>query len=315
MIDETGLRTSPAAQVGAEKRRTPEKEGMFHAAMGFATAIDNYLILQVKMGKFAADPKKLEAVTTEAAEYKPIIDRLSAAHPELQELMSRLAAIHEKLWYIEDRKRVIERGEEEEVMIPRLLSEGEEVDLVEYLQLSRQVSKFNDIRASIKREMNTVTGSAIIEVKSHKTVTDNTAGEPRGEAQSAIASASIEPEVQPSQVERPLFEIRPWGRFDILSETAVEKRKRITVNPGQRLSLQSHQHRAEEWTVESGEADVTLNDEVIRLGPGESIIIPQGARHRASNPGDVPLVFTEIQTGTYFGEDDIKRYEDDYERA
>lgn len=171
MLDENGQRTSVATQSGVEQRKSPEKEGMFHAAMGFATAIDNYLILKVKMGKFAAEPKKLEAVTSEAAEYQPIIDRLIAAHPKLQELMSRLAAIHEQLWYIEDRKRVIERGEEEEVMIPRLMSEGEEADLVEYLQLSRQVSKYNDIRASIKREMNTVTGSAIVEVKSHKTVT------------------------------------------------------------------------------------------------------------------------------------------------
>lgn len=171
MLDENGQRASVPPSSGVEKPRSPEKEGMFHAAMGFATAIDNYLILQVKMGKFAADAKKLEAVTSEAAEYQPIIDRLSAEHPELADLMSRLAAIHEKLWYIEDRKRVIERGEDEEVMIPRLLSDGEEQDLVEYLQLSRQVSKYNDIRASIKREMNAVTGSAIVEVKSHKTVT------------------------------------------------------------------------------------------------------------------------------------------------
>lgn len=171
MLDEKGQRASSVSSGGAEQRRSPEKEGMFHAAIGFATAIDNFLILRVKMGKFAADPKKLEAVTTEAAEYQPVIDRLTAAHPELADFMSRLAEIHEKLWYIEDRKRVIERGEESDVMIPRLMSEGEEADLVEYLELSRQVSKFNDIRASIKREMNTVTGSAIVEVKSHKTVT------------------------------------------------------------------------------------------------------------------------------------------------
>lgn len=139
-------------------------------------------------------------------------------------------------------------------------------------------------------------------------------GESRGEVPELIVSEVIEPEAA-APAERPLFEIRPWGRFDILEETAEQKRKRITVNPGQRLSLQSHKYRAEEWTVESGEADVTLNEDVIRVRAGESIVIPQGAKHRASNPGDVPLVFTEIQTGTYFGEDDIERYEDDYQRV
>lgn len=281
---------------GTERR---EREGMFHAAMGFATAIDNYLILMVKKGKFTG--KKLEAVLAEASEYQSVIDRLTAEHSELQGLMDELAAIHEKLWYIEDRKRVIERGEEEEVMLPRLLSEGGEADLIEYLQLSRQVSKFNDIRATIKRKMNEITGSALVEVKSHKTV--------GGGTEEPMAAAVKPPE------KKATFEERPWGRFDILEDKPDRKVKSITVNPGMRLSLQSHEMRGEHWTVVSGEADVTLDDEVVRVNAGESIFIPRGARHRAANPGKVPLVFIEVQVGSYFGEDDIQRYQDDFGRA
>lgn len=140
-------------------------------------------------------------------------------------------------------------------------------------------------------------------------------GESRSEVPEPIVSEAAEPEAQAAPAEQPLFEIRPWGRFDIVAETAERKEKMITVNPGQRLSLQSHKYRDEKWTVVSGEADVTLNEDVIRVRPGESIVIPQGAKHRAYNPGEVPLVFHEVQTGTYFGEDDIERYEDDYKRV
>lgn len=114
---------------------------------------------------------------------------------------------------------------------------------------------------------------------------------------------------------KPNFEIRPWGRFDILYEDEAQKVKKITVNPGARLSLQSHEYRTEHWIVVSGMADVTVNDEVIRVTAGQNILIPVTARHRASNPGTEPLVFTEIQVGTYFGEDDIVRYQDDFGRA
>lgn len=146
-----------------------KKEG-FQVGIGDAGAIDNYLILMVKVKNFADQPEKLVAVMREVDEYQPIIDELSGEHPELKILMEQLLEIHGKLWYIEDRKRAIERGEDEEIMITRLMGEGEEADLIEYLQLSRQVSKFNDIRASLKRQMNQITGSKIVEVKSHKTV-------------------------------------------------------------------------------------------------------------------------------------------------
>ena len=92
------------------------------------------------------------------------------------------------------------------------------------------------------------------------------------------------------------------------------KVKRIEVAAGQRLSLQSHEHRAEHWVVMSGQAVVTVDGREIHLAAGEHAHIPQGARHRLTNPGDEALVLVEVQSGTYLGEDDIVRYEDDYSR-
>ncbi|MBS1962197.1 MAG: mannose-1-phosphate guanylyltransferase/mannose-6-phosphate isomerase [Bdellovibrionales bacterium] len=111
------------------------------------------------------------------------------------------------------------------------------------------------------------------------------------------------------------FEYRPWGDFEILRDTDAFKSKVIHVLPGQRLSYQSHAKRAEHWIIIRGQAEVTLNDQVLRPKPGEHIFIPQGAKHRMSNPGTEPVEFVEVQVGTYFGEDDIVRYQDDYKRS
>lgn len=108
---------------------------------------------------------------------------------------------------------------------------------------------------------------------------------------------------------------RPWGHYEVLSEARGHKIKRITVLPGQRLSLQSHQHRAEHWFMVSGQAVVTLDKEQIPLSAGEAVDISQKAKHRIQNPGETPLVFIEVQRGSYLGEDDITRYEDDYGRG
>lgn len=108
---------------------------------------------------------------------------------------------------------------------------------------------------------------------------------------------------------------RPWGYYQVLADTPDHKVKRITVWPHSRLSLQSHKHRAEHWIIVSGTARVTVNDRLIDLGPSESVDIPHGAAHRIQNPGEVPLVFIEVQQGDYFGEDDITRLEDDFGRA
>jgi len=111
------------------------------------------------------------------------------------------------------------------------------------------------------------------------------------------------------------FEYRPWGDFEILRDTEAFKSKVIHVLPGQRLSYQSHAKRAEHWIIIKGQAEVTLNDQVLHPKPGEHIFIPQGAKHRMTNPGTEPVEFVEVQVGTYFGEDDIVRYQDDYKRT
>ena len=108
---------------------------------------------------------------------------------------------------------------------------------------------------------------------------------------------------------------RPWGWYESLVIGTRFQVKRIVVNPGAALSLQSHHHRSEHWIVVEGTAKVTVNDEVKLVGENQSVYIPLGAVHRMENPGKVPMVLIEVQTGSYFGEDDIIRYEDIYARG
>jgi mannose-6-phosphate isomerase len=109
-------------------------------------------------------------------------------------------------------------------------------------------------------------------------------------------------------------ETRPWGRYDVLSDEPSHKVKRMTVEPGHRLSYQRHRRRSEHWFVVEGDALVTLDGVEHTVATGEAIDIPLGAAHRIENKGSVPLVFVEVQHGTYFGEDDIERLSDDYGR-
>jgi len=108
---------------------------------------------------------------------------------------------------------------------------------------------------------------------------------------------------------------RPWGFFRILSDNEDCKVKRIVVYPGKRLSLQKHGRRTEHWYVIKGEAVVTLDNEERPLSTGQAIDIPCACAHRIMNTGADNLEFIEIQTGDYFGEDDIIRLEDDFGRA
>jgi len=110
-------------------------------------------------------------------------------------------------------------------------------------------------------------------------------------------------------------EVRPWGSFFVLEEGPGFKVKRIVVKPQGRLSLQSHQYRAEHWTVIAGQATVTVGDGVRMLTRGQSIDIALGDRHRLENFGEDDVVVIEVQFGDYLGEDDIIRYEDVYRRA
>lgn len=108
---------------------------------------------------------------------------------------------------------------------------------------------------------------------------------------------------------------RPWGWFETLALGPRFQVKRIHVHPGAALSLQSHVHRAEHWIVVSGTARVTIGDEVRLVAENQSVFIPLGEKHRLENPGRVPMVLIEVQTGTYLGEDDITRYDDVYARG
>ena len=107
---------------------------------------------------------------------------------------------------------------------------------------------------------------------------------------------------------------RPWGRYDILQESDSYKVKCIWVLPGKRLSYQRHHKRAEHWFIVEGSARVTINGVITQLGAGQSADIAIGDLHRIENIGSSELIFIEVQTGTYFGEDDIERIEDDFGR-
>ncbi|HJU92598.1 MAG TPA: phosphomannose isomerase type II C-terminal cupin domain [Pyrinomonadaceae bacterium] len=111
------------------------------------------------------------------------------------------------------------------------------------------------------------------------------------------------------------FDRRPWGSYTVLEEASSFKVKRIEVFPGKRLSYQKHSQRAEHWFVVKGTAKVTLDGNEITVRTGESIDIPIGAAHRVENPGNEDLIFIEVQRGTYLGEDDIVRLQDDYGRT
>src|SRR5262245_30281092 len=115
----------------------------------------------------------------------------------------------------------------------------------------------------------------------------------------------------------PKYDRRPWGSFTVLDEGVDGtgyKVKRIEVLPGKRLSYQKHAQRAEHWFIVAGTARVTLDGNDAILNVGQYIDIPVGAAHRIENPGDVTMIFIEVQRGEYLGEDDIVRLQDDYGR-
>ena len=107
---------------------------------------------------------------------------------------------------------------------------------------------------------------------------------------------------------------RPWGWYDTIDESNSFKVKRIHVHPGGSLSLQKHYHRAEHWIVVAGTAKVICGDKVLSLTKNQSTYIPIGTVHRLTNPGETFLELIEVQTGSYFGEDDIVRFDDKYKR-
>lgn len=128
----------------------------------------------------------------------------------------------------------------------------------------------------------------------------------------AVAALKAKGAVQAEALPR---DYRPWGWYECLAMGGRFQVKRIHVHPGAALSLQSHHHRSEHWIVVQGTAQVTIDNKVSLISENESVYIPLGAVHRMENPGKLPIVLIEVQTGAYLGEDDIIRYEDVYARG
>ena len=138
---------------------------------------------------------------------------------------------------------------------------------------------------------------------------------PRAEAQRVKEAVAALKAKSAPQAESFPVDHRPWGWFESLATGPRFQVKRIVVHPGAALSLQSHHHRSEHWIVVQGTAKVTVDDEVRLVSENQSVYIPLGAVHRMENPGKLPMVLIEVQTGSYLGEDDIIRYEDVYARG
>lgn len=110
-------------------------------------------------------------------------------------------------------------------------------------------------------------------------------------------------------------EERPWGIFYVIHSQKKYKLKRLEILPGKRLSYQYHERRSETWVIIQGSPIITLDDNIKRYEEGDTLIIPQGVKHRIENNTKELIVMIEVQTGTYFGEDDIIRIKDDYNRV
>ena len=138
---------------------------------------------------------------------------------------------------------------------------------------------------------------------------------PRDQSQHVkqIANALKDANRDESEIHRKVY--RPWGDYESIDNAERFQVKRITVKPGEQLSLQKHHHRAEHWIVVSGTAVVTCDDKEFLLSENQSTYIPIGAIHRLENPGKIPLELIEVQSGTYLGEDDIERFDDRYGRS
>ena len=138
---------------------------------------------------------------------------------------------------------------------------------------------------------------------------------PRERAQDVKAAVAALKRAGAGQAETFPRDHRPWGWFESLAKGNRFQVKRIVVHPGAALSLQSHHHRSEHWIVVEGTARVTVDGEVRLVTENQSVYIPLGSHHRMENPGKLPMVLIEVQTGAYLGEDDIVRYEDVYARS
>ena len=167
----------------------------------------------------------------------------------------------------------------------------------------------NDHRVGRERLIVThgVRGLCIIDTPDALLVADSSQSERVREVYADLAEHTV--------TQTPSTVHRPWGSFTVLSESARHKVKRIDVQPGAKLSLQSHQHRSEHWTCVAGAMDIVIDEEHFTLAVNQSCFIPEGARHRMINNTAAAATIIEVQVGNYLGEDDITRYEDSYGRT
>ena len=138
---------------------------------------------------------------------------------------------------------------------------------------------------------------------------------PKGASQQVRKAVAALKAKGAAQAEQNARDLRPWGWFESIAQGDRFQVKRIMVKPGASMSLQSHHHRSEHWIIVAGTAQVTVEDQVHLLSENQSIYIPLGAKHRLENPGKLPVILIEVQTGAYLGEDDIIRYADQYARS
>lgn len=136
----------------------------------------------------------------------------------------------------------------------------------------------------------------------------------RGQSQKVKDLVAEMREVGQPQVSEHIFEVRPWGGFEILADQADHKVKRLTIDPGAQMSYQMHKLRDEHWVVISGDGELVTEKQTEKLKPGQQVFAPRSQKHRIRNVGTRPLIILEVQTGEYFGEDDIERFADDYQR-
>jgi hypothetical protein len=158
--------TTPGKSLSRPK--IEQREGMYVLPMGNGTVADNASILEVKHEKIN-DAVKKQNVAKELEQYLPALEKLRKDFPQIEGPYQRLAELHNLLWDIEDQKRLLERGLDEDKFVEHIM-EADPEDLKKYLVLCRLVSKYNDERASVKKTINEVTGSKIVEAKSHATV-------------------------------------------------------------------------------------------------------------------------------------------------
>ena len=216
---------------------------------------------------------------------------------------------------------------EQEKDVKLLPFNGEWSDVGSWDSLSKIISKTNSEKISSKDNQVLIDSKNTFIHTTDRTIVgigledlivvdddDSTIISKKGETEKIKSALEILKSKNNKSSEEHTFEYRPWGKFENLLETEIYKVKRLTVDPGEHLSIQYHKKRSEHWVVVNGKASVQVNDKKLTLEKGQSIDIPKGSSHCLGNDTKENLVVIEVQLGDYFGEDDIVRISDPYDR-